>query len=100
MTRGGYRPGKGGVFGGGWARRHALAEHRGALLIVVLGRGAASEMDAPAARGLPRGGRNFRMTGVRHSHPDRADGPARLTLILPRRVWAGWTKLLTSEKEE
>jgi len=55
-------------------------------------------MDAPAARGVPRGGRNFQMTGVRHSHPDRADGPVRLTLILPRRVWAGCTKLLTSEK--
>jgi hypothetical protein len=35
-------------------------------------------MDAPAARGFPRGGRNFRMTGVRRSHPDRADGPTRL----------------------
>jgi hypothetical protein len=58
---------------------HALAEHCGAFPIVFgLGHGAASEMDAPAARGFPRGGRNFRMTGVRHSHPDRADGPARL----------------------
>src|SRR5215213_4152395 len=60
--------------------------------------GAASVMDAPAARGLPRGGRNFRMTGVRHSHPDRDDGPARLTPILPQLAWSDCAKLLTSDK--